>query len=324
MGAATGGVFGAADAMEKNLGTEDILKSAGIGAVTGGATAGLFEGVRWAVQNLPKRLMGGVSGLTNKQMQSPKAQKAIEYALKTKKVGTRAQLIKQGQAAIDDLDDQITTTLAKAKGSVSPLKVATGLADDMNSKGWQTSADEVFGEMRKMFPNAAKYLSKKRLTVQEANELRKIIDKAVRPSSWLNSQPTSTQEFAMSVRRALAETVKNAAPSTRDLFSNYANEITLLEGLERAAALTGNNKILTLGDLILGAGGMSAGAAISGGASIPAAGAAILANKALHSTLMNSAAARYIPVIGNILTKLAPQEQQALEQILLDAFGPKQ
>jgi hypothetical protein len=195
---------------------------------------------------------------------------------------------------------------------VRPAQIAAGLADDMNAAGWQTSRVEVLQKMKEMVPNAAKYLSKKSLTVQEANELRKIIDKTVRPSAWLSSQPTATQEFAMSVRRALAESVKNAAPSTRQMFSDYANELTLMQGLERLAANGGNNKILSLGDLVLGGGGFA------GAGPLGAAGAIAL-NKTLHSTLVNSVAANMVAPISNVLIKLAPAEQQLIIQAIANA-----
>lgn len=312
MGTATGAGFGGLDAAEKGGDLGDIAKGAAIGGATGLAVGGLFEGVRWAAQNLPKRLMGGVSGLTNKQMASPKGQKALEYALKNKKIGTSSMLMKQGEAAIDKLDDEITKTIASTTGKVRINDVAQNLADDMNNAGWQTGRGEVLQRIRDTFPNAAKYLSKKSLSLQEANELRKIIDKAVRPGSWLNSQSPASQEFAKALRRQLAETVKTAAPTTRQMFSDYANELTLLEGLRQAEAKLGNNKILSLGDLVLGGGGFA------GAGPVGAAGAIAL-NKTLHSTLVNSVAANMVQPISNILIKLQPAEQQLIVQAIANA-----
>jgi hypothetical protein len=316
MGAATGGVFGAADAMEKNLGTEDILKSAGIGAVTGGATAGLIEGVRWAASNFPTRLWGSKAGFTNKQMTTKQAQEALKYAVKSGKAGTRSGLIRESNRIIGQLDDQIDDALTTAKGTVRLTKVAQEIADDLNTKGWNVSASDILGRIDDLAPNA-KGLIKRNMTYAELNQLRGAVDDALGSSIWMTQQPKPMQQLAMAIRGGIANSVKSGVPQTREWFSQMAKEITLRNALQNLAAKQGNNLPISLMDLIAAGAGASAAGGLGGVASA-------VGYKVGTSTPVVTGAAVLLDRLGPIISKLAPQEQQAVNQAILDAYGPQQ
>lgn len=323
-GTLTGGAFGGLDAAERGGDLGDIAKGAGIGAATGLAVGGLFEGVRWAAQHLPKRLLTGVSGLTNTDANTAKGQKAIEYLAKKHRIGTSASLTKQAQDSLDDLIAQADDMVERAmKGNAT----YADRIDDIYAKianAYPDSGYDAAG-IRELISKANPRVrvlidSVDVLPVDKMNVLRKTVGKQLGDRGFKNQADSFVKDVVADYYFALSDKLNAILPDSatgakfQQLLSDQSSEITLLKGLKRLAANTSNNKNLTLGDMIAASGGFA-------GASVPGAVGAVILNKALHSTLVNSVAANMVGPISNVLIKLAPAEQQLIIQAIANSNG---
>ena len=241
-----GAAFGAAGAMTEGKSVKDVAKAAGIGAVAGAATQGAMSGtsgiMSFMTKEMPKWLLTKRLGFTPSQIQKGAHDKAINYILESKKVGSTQGLINRAESAISSLDSQVDEVLSSqsfSKGNVvSNEQIAESTAQRLREAGWTMNAEQILNAVKKHLGGGegSIYLKREANNVVGANALRKGIDNATKPSQFLSGQNplevTAAMEFANTMRAA----VKGIVPKTRAMFDEMSKNIALRDAMNISAS----------------------------------------------------------------------------------------
>lgn len=274
-GVATGA--GLAEAGRLKQGEDPNLEAALVGGTIGGAIplagAGLQRLAERAAETLPQRFAASSLKLTPREFDTPEGQRAVKQLL-TKNVGTTRTLIADSQVALDKLDDQIETTLAgmptKAllkRGDV--LQAVTKSNPDFAQA--QLTTKDILATIRAAVPKSANLLSKKTLTLQEANKLRQYLDRSLGKTFFQRialsgKDPALTQEIVNAYSRNLSNVVK-AQAGLEAQFAEYSKEIAMFKALKTLQSRQAGKDIVSMMDILSGIGGF----AFSGGNPVAAA-----------------------------------------------------
>ena len=241
-----GAVYGAASAMTENKSLKDVAKAAGVGAVAGVATQGTMSSISglmsFMTKEMPTWLLTKRLGFTPNQIQKGAHEKAVNYILEGKKIGSTQGLINRSESAISSLDSQVDDILASqsfAKGNiVSNDQIAEATAQRLRESGWTMSAKQILDSVKKHLGGGegSIYLKRGTNNVVGANALRKGIDNATKPSQFLSGQNplevTAAMEFANTMRSA----VKGIVPETRKMFDEMSKNIALRDAMNISAS----------------------------------------------------------------------------------------
>lgn len=312
-GAVEGAGYSAAGALNDNQSMGNVLKSAAIGSVTGGAVGAAGYGIgqlgKYVAEKLPKRIMQSALGQSKAQLNAGKD--LSEYALKNKVVGTTDKILGDSQKAVEDISTQIANNLKSAPGTVRLLKnepIAATVAK-LNADGADITAKEVVSIIDNLAPQAKKLLNKKSLSLVEANQLRSALDKTLGDRGFLTSQLPFNKEVLKTFANTLRENVKNLAPEgTRELFFELSKEIGLRDAMLNKASSAAKNQVLNAFDLLLAGGGFLGGGTAGALSSVAA-------KKAIQSTLGKTFTAvrlnQLSEILAPVLEKIAPAERIA-------------
>ena len=318
--AALGAGFGAGGALESG---GNVAKGALTGAALGGAipAAGKVLGGLGEIvtEQLPKRLIQSTLGQSKKSIMA--GRDLTDYVLKSKKVGTANSLLKESETAIKTLGDEINKNIGERAPRLARIlknEVTSRTAQAMNKEGAAVTTREIAEVVDSLAPQAKALLSKKSLSLTEANTLRQSLDRTITDRGFLTSQLPFKKEILRKFAHELREKVKNLAPKgTRELFDELAKEIQLRNTLTEKYAVKNRNEVLNAFDLILAGGG-----ALGGG--LPGAVASVAVKKFVSSPLFKTGAAQILqrgsqlapalkgvaPIIQTGLLKSIPQATQ--------------
>ncbi len=307
---AVGTVMGIGKGIEENKPAKEVLgQGIKTGVISGAIGAGIQGGselVKFVAEKFPKRIMQSV--LKQSKAEKLAGKDVAEYAINKAKIGTTDSLINGSKAAINNLDDQIDTQLAKgtAKGvNVSNKSIFQKVADNINKNGGEITPEEVKEITTKLSPQAKGLLGKNTWTITEANSVRKLLDRTLGNKVFVSQQLPFNKDVAMSVSNTLRGTVQSSVPSTASLFKELSKEITFRNALLNKSATMSKSQIISLTDLV------AAGIGIPGG--LPGVIGSVGVKKAITSTPVSTGIAVGINQLNKKITpllgKLTPIER---------------
>lgn len=301
-------------------GIGEVIQDTAIGAGTGAAVSGAFSSAEQILKGfraLPERLVRSATGQSKKQIMA--GQDVSKYVIENRKVGTAEKLIRDSQSAIDKASSIIKENLKGSSEKVLIDDVFDSLAKSDEAINAEYTIDNLKDIIQQVAPQSKRLINKGTLTLEEANDLRQLLDKTIGDRGFLMSQQTLNKEFLKNFSGALRERVKSQAPEgTRPAFNTLSNEIRLRNSLTEKMTAGSRNKILSLTDLLSATGG-----GVVGG--LPGALATIAVNRVGQSTpvltgtavLVNSLDEKLTP----ILESLAPAVQTAIITAIVEAVS---
>jgi len=321
-GAGVGSVMGFGKGLEENKPILGALKEGAItGAVSGAVGAGLQGGselIKSIADKFPKRIMDSV--LKQSKAQNLAGKNVSEYALQKSKIGTVDSLISGSQETINKLNTNIDNQLgmSASKGiKINSNVLFDNIATQINKEGGDITSVEVQKIVDNLAPQVKGLLKKEVLTVKEANNLRKLLDKTLGDRGFLVQQLPFNKEVLMDFANGLRNKVQTYVPQTAPLFNEMSKEITFRNALLNRASSVAKNQILSLTDLLAGVVGSPGG--------LPGALGAIAVKKTLTSTpfltgsavLINQLNTKIAPLLG----KLTPIEKIGVLNVIKESFS---
>ena len=227
------------------------------------------------------------------------------------------------EAAITSFDDQIDKALASHPASytkggiVSNKQVAEVTASRLNDIGWDVTPNDILGAVKRFVGQGrgSRYLGVDSNDVLAANEIRKGIDYATKPSQFIGNQNPINTTMAMEFANTMRSAVKAIAPETRSMFDEMSKNIALRDALNIAASkgwkFGGMMDVLSA--LFGGVVGTTAGNPLVGAA------AGVATERALTSLPTTSAMSVGLNELGKlapVMDKLTPPMRIFLMQVL--------
>lgn len=293
-----------------------ILKDTATGAATGAAVSGAFSATEKALQSfrsLPERFVRSATGQTKKQILA--GQDISKYVIENKKVGTADKLIRDSQKSIDYASEIINKNL---KGSTETFKVDDvfeSLAKTDDAVNAEYTVENLKDLIKQVAPQSKRLISKGDLTLEEANNLRQLLDKTIGDRGFLMAQPTLNKQFLREFSGLLREGVKTKAPEgTRAAFNTLSNEIRLRNALVEKSIKGGANQIISLGDLLSGGLGSTLGG-------VPGAIGGAAAKRVLQSTPFLTGSAVVIDRLDTFLSPVLEQLEPAAQTAIINALS---
>lgn len=273
-----GGLISGGEAIAKNQDLKDVGKNVALGGVVGGAIpivgAGL-NAIRKQISLLPARFINSALSRNKadilKDIANDKVDDFAKYVIQKKPIGTANNLLNQSHSNIDNLSEQINSSLESAVRKTG-IKKTIGINNFFDqitklpeAEGALLKRTDVKGIVEKLAPQTKKLLSQQSLTIPEANKLRQLVDKTLGDRAFLGGQLSSDKIILKTFANNLRELVKEKAPEgTRALFSELTNEIRFRDGLLNRIARKAGNQVLSFGDFIGGGLGGIFGGGIGG------------------------------------------------------------
>src|SRR3990167_586839 len=178
----------------------------------------------------------------------------------------------------------------------------------------------------RLAPQTKQLLSKSSLTLEEANRLRRLIDRTLGDRAFLGGQLSSDKLVLKQFANNLREIVKSKAPEgTRELFSELANEIRFRDGLLERVARRAGNQVLSFGDFI--GGGLGGIFGSLGAQPITGAVAGVATRRAIESVPFKLGSAKLVNALTKaapILDSLAPAQQTAILKLFAEIFSSEE
>ena len=320
-------------AISKGADIGEATKSAAIGGVIAGAIpiagAGL-QAIGKQISLLPARFVNSALSRNKSQVLNDIAKDKVDdfanYVVKSKPIGTADKLVNESIDSVQSLSNKINTMLSSSERQVGG-KTTIGInnfLDDIaktpEAEGALLKRVDIQGIVERLAPQTKQLLSKKSLTILEANKLRQLLDKTLGDRAFLGGQLSSDKIILRTFANNLRETVKSKAPQgTRAMFSELANEIRFRDGLLDRIAKKAGNQVLSFGDFI----GGGLGGIFGGG--LPGAVAGVTARRVIESVPFKIGSAKAISAItkaGPILDSLAPAQQTAILKLFSELLSP--
>lgn len=304
------------------------------GGIIGGALplagAGL-SGLSKTIKGLPPRLINSALGRTKQQVLQDIAKDKVDdlskYVLKNKPIGTANKLLRESRDELIKFENKIDNVLSKSKVIIKASNVLDDVSKSPIAEGAMLDKNGVKKVIEKLAPQTKKLLLKETLTHKEANQLRKLLDKTLGDRAFLGGQLNSDREilyeFANKLRNAVQSKAEIAIPGSKQLFTDYANEVRFNRGLLGKVAQKQGNQVLNFGDFIGGGLGGIYGGGIGGAV------AGVGTRRALESTLFKTGMAQGANKMSIILEKyaptikkLAPAERTFIFNMFSELFSP--
>lgn len=274
---ALGAGFGATGAVaggETNPG--EILKQGALGGVIGGVAGVAGEGLSKLADALPRRLIS--SALPKIQTEG-----LNDYALKNLKFGTLDSMLNTSQESLNHYENQVSTILNHPDYKNEFINGDTILKGVMNAfPNSEYTLENIVNKLKTQVPSEAATLTRlfkgEDLGLEEANTLRKAIDKTTYKLTIDSPEVKAGKDLAAVVGNTLRKEIQTKAPEVQGVFSNYSKEVNLFKALKKAAKVKTGRSVITFKDLygIIGGGllggipGSVAGAVAENIASRPA------------------------------------------------------
>lgn len=305
-------------------GTQAIAEGEDAGKVIGSSlTGGLIGGalplagaglgaIKKTIEGLPTRLINSSIGRTKQQVlqdiAKDKTDDLSKYILKNKPIGTANKLLRESTDELVKYETKITETLRKSKQIIKATDILDEVSKSPMAEGAMLDRNGVKQIIEKIAPQTKKLLLKDTLTHEEANQLRKLLDKTLGDRAFLGGQLSSDREilmeFANKLRNSVQSKAELAIPGSKQLFTDYANEVRFNRGLLGKVAQKQGNQVLSFGDFIGGGLGGVYGGGIGGAV------AGVATRRALESTLFKTGLAKGADKISQILIKAKPTIEQ--------------
>lgn len=328
-----GAGIGAAETI-KNGGTAQQAMSSGLKTGAFGAAFPVVgAGLRLTgrqINSLPDRFLNSALGRSKpqilKEIASGRKDTLNNYILQNKPVGTARQLAADSASAIKKIDAAIQSKLSTASRksgaavSIGRNNILDTVAQTPDAKGALMNRADIYGIVTRLAPQTKRLLQKPSLTLEEANSLRKAVDRTLGDRAFLMGQLGNDKTILKSFANTLRETVKTKAPpEVRGLFSEYANEIQFRDALLGQIAQKSKNQVLSFGDVL---GGTIGGIA---GGGIPGAVVGIAGRRVVESVPFKIGSAKLLNAVskvGTIIEELTPAQQTAILILIADLVSP--
>ena len=328
LGATIGG--GTAIAEGKDIG--EVAKSAAtvgaIGAAIPIAGAGLRAIVK-QIEQLPARFVNSALSRSKaevlKDIAKDKVDDFAKYVIQNKPIGSAKSLLADSMENIKLIDSKVDDALATAvrqtggKVTIGRDNILDAITKLPEAAGALLKRADIREIIERLAPQAKRLLQKASLNLEEANKLRSLIDKTLGDRAFLGGQLSSDKAVLKSFANTLRETVKNKAPEgTRELFSEFSNEIRFRDGLLNRIAQRAGNQVLSFGDFI----GGGLGGIFGGG--IPGAVAGVATRRAIESVPFKIGAAKVVSALTKaapVLEQLSPAQQTVILNLFADIFS---
>jgi len=294
-------------AQEGEVGKDALISAGTAGAFTL-ATPVVASMWRKATTDLPEWIVKPLVKQAKAQKVAGKAN-AEKTLLESGRVGSVDKILKKTNAVIGQLDDQVDDMIAKATEGGKTINTSTikqSVVDKVNLAGGEIDDVGVQEIMERLAPQAKGLLKKEVLTVKEANQLRKAIDKTLGDRAFFSSQLPYNKDIAMDFVGTLRESVKSNLPETaRKSYVEMSKNIELRKALLSRAMESGGPNRIGMMDLLTGLG---VGATVN-----PLAGIGVaVGRRALESGVAKTGVAQGLMQLGKagpILAGLQPTEQ---------------
>lgn len=184
-----------------------------------------------------------------------KGKDAAQYLVESGRIGSVDSLIGQTDEAMTALNTQIDDIIAAKTGAgvtINRADIVANIVDDINAGGGAIDEAQVLGTINKLAPQARGLLGKETLTLAEANQLRKALDRTLGDRAFFANQLTFNKGVLMDFTNALRESVKSSDDALAPLYSEYAKNITLKQALNARAVAGGGANNIGMYDLLTG------------------------------------------------------------------------
>lgn len=155
---------------------------------------------------------------------------AAKYLVESGNIGTVDSLIQQSDEAMNALNSQIDDLIAQGTGkgiTISRDQLVTDLVSKINTAGGAIDETQLLGTIDNLAPQARGLLNKPTLTLQEANQLRKLLDGTLGDKAFFAKELTFNKEVLMDFTNSLRESVKSAFnPADDVVVSQIQNQLT--------------------------------------------------------------------------------------------------
>jgi len=304
-----GAAMGAATGMSDNQDASGIAKQAAFGGLVGGGASALAEGISHFANKLPNRIVNQVLP----QLKDPAT---VDYAVKNLKLGTVNGMVENSEKALESYDSQINALLSHPDVADKPIQGMNIIQKTLdNFPNSEYTADTLIAKMKSQVPAQAKLFTTLAeggtLPLDEANNLRKAIDRVTYKSVIDSPEVRAGKELAQAFGHALRSTIQDTVPETKTIFSNYSKEIALKQALDKLAAKGAKESFVNFSDLVsAGVGNSMAG--------IPGAIGGAISNEVTRNPAVKIATAKIIKAatpaiksIGKAVSKTAPLSGRA-------------
>jgi hypothetical protein len=192
-----------------------------------------------------------------KQAPGPKlkGKDAAKYLVESGNIGSVDNLIQKSDDAMGTLNSQIDDLLAQGTGkgvTISRDQLVTDIVSKINQAGGAIDETQLLSTIDNLAPQARGLLNKPTLTLQEANQLRKLLDGTLGDRAFFAKELTFNKEILMNFTNALRESVKSSDDALRPLYEEFAKNITIKNALLSRATAGGGANSVGMYDLLTG------------------------------------------------------------------------
>ena len=278
-----------------NLKANDVDFTPGLGALVGGASPVVTEGLRTLSAYLPRAIVKAV-------LPKLKEGRTLQYALDNTKGFTTDSMIQNSDNSIGSLKTQIDSVLNHPEYATQKVTSGETIINQLKTQlpNSEYTADNVFSKLKTLVPSQAALITKLQtaggLIAKEANTLRSALDSVSYKKTIDAPEVKASKELAGTVGNILRDTVQSVAPETKPLFARFTKEINVNKALQAA-----KNKLegkISVKDIFAA----TTGFYHSG---VQGAIEAVIAERALTNPAVNINTAKVINGIGNVATKVA-------------------
>jgi hypothetical protein len=248
---------GGASALTQAAMTGDVGKDEAVAFALGAASVPVGDAVNKGLQSLSQHFPEWLVKPFIKQTPQAKlkGKDAAKYLVESGRIGTVDDLIQQTDDAMSVLNtqiDDILKTQTTAGKTIAKTDIIGSIVDDINKAGGAIDDTEVLGIIDNLAPQARGLIQKDTLTVQEANQLRQLLDKTLGDRSFLSGQLTFNKSVLMDYTNGLRSAVQNSDETLKPLYKEYAKNITLKQALNARAVAGGGANSVGMYDLLTG------------------------------------------------------------------------
>lgn len=246
--AALGAGLGIGNALSDGGNWNDVLKQAGVGAITGGVISGTGEILNKAAQYLPQRLARTfIPGLN-----SETAQYAVNRGL-----GAPSKMLEESDANLTKVGSALGTAVKEASGPEGEAQTIPGqqilekVASQFSDAG-MTAAD-IVTNLKKLIPLKQDLIDKiysGQGTLEDLQRLNSSIGKATFKTVFDDPAVKAGKEIGNAVYHSFGNIIKGALGGKASLFDEYSKELQLNGALSKAVRRGEKSKPFTLRDIV--------------------------------------------------------------------------
>lgn len=288
-----GGTIGGGSALANGASLPGIAKSTLGGALIGGVSQGLGEGISAGLKQLPTRIVQKALNGTSPETAS--------RALSSTKLGSIANLQKDSETAVKALSQKVESALSHSKytGVTTEPSIIINKTISQFPDSQYTTRD-ILNASKSLIPdqaaNVEKFL-KGTATIKETNAIRRALDMVNnKVFTKLNVQPAK-RELLAAFQNELRDYVQTTAKETQPIFAELAQEINLRNALRTTTKKLDAAKAIGLYDLVSALPGLVTMNPVTGIAGVAA-------QKAVRSPAVQIGAAKAIPAIQRFGTTI--------------------